>query len=86
MNRPADTTTCQLSHLRKLDERLSRLKREGIPSMELWQAFEDIPLAPSLSDSREDRRCWWQHLYAILERHGLAVARGMPSEGQCEMK
>jgi hypothetical protein len=72
--RTKKVSPCQLSPFSELDERMSRLEIDGAESAELWQALNCLPV-PSPLDSDVDRRCWWQHLYAILERHGLGVAR-----------
>ncbi|WP_114238780.1 hypothetical protein [Dyella sp. C9] len=78
MTRLIDIPLCQLSPFGELDETLTRLQEEGAEPAELWQAFNALSLMPVLADGDVDRRCWWQHLYAILERHGLAVPRSAP--------
>ncbi|MET3654332.1 hypothetical protein [Dyella japonica] len=73
MGRMKKTSPCQLSPFSELDNRLSLLELHGTTPDDVWRAFECLPLVPSPLDSAADRRCWWQHLYAILERHGLGV-------------
>ena len=79
MGRMKKTSPCQLSPFSELDDHLSRLEIRGASQDDVWQAFTLLPLVPSPLDSAADRRCWWQHLYAILERHGLASGQGTPS-------
>jgi len=73
MGRKKKASRCELSRFGELDERMSRLASEGASQDELWQTLDGLPLVPSLQDGCDDRRCWWQHLYAILERHGLGI-------------
>lgn len=79
MARSKKKSPCQLSPFSELDDRLYRLASDGASSGDVWRAFECLPIVPSPLDSVADRRCWWQHLYAILERHGLGVAHGAPT-------
>jgi hypothetical protein len=75
MSKSMGIAPCQLSRFSELDNKLTLLKARGATSAELWQAFSCLALLGAPSFTEADRRCWWQHLYAILERHGLAVAR-----------
>lgn len=75
MARLIDIPPCQLSRFRELDNKLTRLRAEGATAPELWKAFDCLALLPSPAETGVGRRCWWQHLYAILERHGLAVPK-----------
>ncbi|HET6552547.1 MAG TPA: hypothetical protein VFG49_03340 [Dyella sp.] len=52
---------------------MTRTTLDGATADDLWQALDGLPMAPSLQDSDADRQCWWRHLYAILERHGLGI-------------
>jgi hypothetical protein len=79
MGRTKKKSPCQLSPFSELDNHLSVLESQGAPSDDVWQAFECLPVVPSPLDSAADRQCWWQHLYAIIERHGLGVAHGAPT-------
>jgi hypothetical protein len=75
MRKSIDIAPCQLSRFSDLDNKLAVLKAQGASSAELWQAFSCLALLGASSFNEVDRRCWWQQLYAILERHGLAVAK-----------
>ena len=79
MGRLKKKSPCQLSPFSELDNHLSVLESQGAPADDVWQAFECLPVVPSPLDSAADRQCWWQHLYAIIERHGLGVAHGAPT-------
>lgn len=54
-----------------LDTELRRLKSDGRPEEELWEAFETLVHVPSIAIDHRDHLWWWEQVYSAIERHGL---------------
>ncbi|WP_109127165.1 hypothetical protein [Dyella sp. C11] len=75
MKRIRKRASNELTFFSELDDRLGRLKMDGAPPDVLWQTLACLPKVPSMRDRLADRRYWWLHLYAILERHGMGIPK-----------
>lgn len=55
----------------ELEAELVRLEATNAPEEDLWAAFEQRVHVPASSIDQDDRRWWWEQVYAAMERHGL---------------
>ncbi|AIF48700.1 hypothetical protein [Dyella japonica] len=65
-----------------LDAELLRLAAEDAPEEDLWAAFEHLVHVPTASIDHDDRRWWWEQVYAAMERHGLTELSRRASSGR----
>lgn len=66
----------------ELEEALTRLARSDAPEEDRWAAFEQLVHMPAVAIHENDRRWWWEQVYATMERHGLTELSRLASSGR----
>lgn len=66
----------------ELEEALTRLARSDAPEEDRWAAFEQLVHMPAAAIHENDRRWWWEQVYATMERHSLTELSRLASSGR----